>query len=63
MDKQTVEEWAHEYVKTVNGPTNGHGQCVHPIHGRSDFMMRQMFQTFGTETSNKAIDEEFKKCR
>lgn len=61
MDERTVQEWAHEYVKTVNGPVNGHGQCVHPTLGRSDFMMQRMFQTFGVKTSNEAIAEEFKK--
>lgn len=55
----TLEEWAKIYVDTINGPMNGWGQHVHPIHGRSDYIMRSMFSEFGQPPAMAAIKEAF----
>lgn len=57
----TLEEWAKIYVDTINGPENGWGQNVHPIHGRSDFIMLRMQQEFGDTATQTAIKEALAK--
>ena len=57
----TLEQAAKEYVDTLNGQSNGLGQHVHPTYGRSDYMMRAMWETFGREAADAAIDAEFAK--
>ncbi len=54
-----LEIAAREYVATLNGPENGLGQNVHPVYGRSDYMLRRMCEYFGEAETNAAIDAEF----
>ena len=54
----SLELAAREYVDTVNGPENGLGQNVHPVYGRSDYMLARMYRTFGLAETNVAIDAE-----
>lgn len=56
----TLKEYAKEYVKTVYGPVNAWGQCVHPILGRSDELMIRMYRLFGGVPTEHAIDEELR---
>ena len=54
-----LRKLAVEYVNLLNSPANGLGAHVHPVHGRSDVMMRMMFRTYGQAETEKAIDTAF----
>lgn len=55
----TLQDYAREYVKTVMSQPNGWGQCVHPVLGRSDTILLNMYRLFGGAASEQAIDKEF----
>ena len=50
-----LKEVAGHYADVVNGPLNGHGQCVSTLYGRSDHMMLKMVETFGRIETDQAI--------
>jgi hypothetical protein len=52
---KTLDSLARNYAKIINGPTNGLGQCVSPIYGRSDQMLINMVKVFGRIETDKAI--------
>ena len=56
----TLEELAKAYAETIFGPENGHGQNVHPTLGRSDYIMRRMWEEFGRDSANLAIGNAMK---
>jgi len=59
----TLDQFARDYVATLNAPANGLGQHVHPTHGRSDVMLYRMVKTYGDAAAHAAIDAAFAKSR
>lgn len=59
----SLELAAREYVDTVKGPENGLGQNVHPVYGRSDYMLHRMNSVFGEKETNAAVDAIFAEKR
>jgi hypothetical protein len=55
-DTVTLDQFAREYAALLNGPANGLGQHVHPVHGRSDVMLYRMVKTYGDAAAHAAID-------
>ena len=58
-----AQQYAKEYVDTIYGPTNAWGQCVHPTLGRSDYIMRRIFDMVGRVQGNRLIDLEMNNRR
>ena len=58
-DSLTLTALADAYVETLHRPPNGWGQHVHPVLGRSDRIMGLMWERYGQEISNRAIDDAF----
>ena len=59
--EELAEQYAKEYAHTIYGPTDALGQCVHPTLGRSDYIMRHIFNMVGYEQGKRLIDLEMKK--
>jgi|TARA_R110000824_G_scaffold7178_4_gene32580 hypothetical protein len=59
-----AEYMAQEYVATLNGPANGHGQYIHKETGlESHFYFSKMVRSFGWDVTNNKIDQEFARLR
>lgn len=59
----TLNEFARDYVATLNAPANALGQHVHPAHGRSDAMLYRMIKAYGEAAAHAAIDAAFAERR
>ena len=55
----TPKELAQAYVKTVTGPGNGWGQCVHPTLGRSDYILLRLQELVGREQCDWLVNCAF----
>lgn len=55
---QIVQD-AHEYVDLINGPANAWGSHVHPTLGRSDRMLRTMYDRHGRVEFDGAVTHIF----
>lgn len=53
----TVDEAAAHYVATLNAPANAWGRQIDKEGTDSGMLLVLMFQKFGRDAANKAIDE------
>ena len=61
-DAPTVEEYAQEYVDTLNGPANGWGQHICKRTGYVSHVVHRIgMRNYGEKEFNDAIDAVFAK--
>jgi len=58
-----VKDIARQYVETLNNQPNGIGQHIHPLYGSSENMLGIMWQVFGRDIANNAVDSAFAEKR
>lgn len=55
MVERDLTEVAKEYVETLRGVPNAHGQHRHPVYGMSHSMLYLMHVVYGVDPANDAI--------
>lgn len=55
MVERDLTEVAKEYVETLRGQANAHGQHIHPVYGMSHMMLYLMHVVYGVDPANDAI--------
>jgi hypothetical protein len=51
-----IDQDAREYWAVVNGPADGWGQHCHKHYGASHWMLGRMYQKYGQEAFDAALD-------
>ena len=59
----TLQTMVKEYIETLNSPPNAWGQHYHQGTGLvSHSFLRRMYEAYGTEETNAALDKAFGHC-